>query len=389
MNTEQQYNDEIDLADLVRSLWNGKWLVIGITLATVIAATVYVVVTPKSYTGTLYITTIPISETNKYLPLSVAIEAIEASEASEASEFPRSVLESDLNNITKDQLALLFIEDVQTYAGLKKSIEEKKYFKKLENESNVEFTRRMEAVARTFTLSKVVNKKGEGDSKWLMEVTTQQPDLAIGVLADALLFSNNRVSHSVENTFNEILNAKSRNITGKINDINIAKNILIAQEKLKTQARLAFLNEQANLARAIKISKNTLNAQAFTTQSSLVSIIDQRQPYYLRGYTAIETEIDNLSSRQSPELFIPKLLDLDRQRQTLLQDKSIARLKEALKLTPIGTDAFKSAAYDLYTVQFKSTSKPKLVLTLSLVLGGMLGIFVLVIRNVVSRKEQP
>jgi chain length determinant protein (polysaccharide antigen chain regulator) len=389
MNTEQQYNDEIDLADLVRSLWNGKWLVIGITLATVIAATVYVVVTPKSYTGTLYITTIPISETNKYLPLSVAIEAIEASEASEASEFPRSVLESDLNNITKDQLALLFIEDVQTYAGLKKSIEEKKYFKKLENESNVEFTRRMEAVARTFTLSKVVNKKGEGDSKWLMEVTTQQPGLAIGVLADALLFSNNRVSHSVENTFNEILNAKSRNITGKINDINIAKNILIAQEKLKTQARLAFLNEQANLARAIKISKNTLNAQAFTTQSSLVSIIDQRQPYYLRGYTAIETEIDNLSSRQSPELFIPKLLDLDRQRQTLLQDKSIARLKEALKLTPIGTDAFKSAAYDLYTVQFKSTSKPKLVLTLSLVLGGMLGIFVLVIRNVVSRKEQP
>jgi LPS O-antigen subunit length determinant protein (WzzB/FepE family) len=163
MNTEQQYNDEIDLADLVRSLWNGKWLVIGITLATVIAATVYVVVTPKSYTGTLYITTIPISETNKYLPLSVAIEA---------SEFPRSVLESELNNITKDQLALLFIEDVQTYAGLKKSIEEKKYFKKLENESNVEFTRRMEAVARTFTLSKVVNKKGEGDSKWLMEVTT-------------------------------------------------------------------------------------------------------------------------------------------------------------------------------------------------------------------------
>ena len=247
----------------------------------------------------------------------------------------------------------------------------------------------MEAVARTFTLSKVENKKSESGSKWLMEVTTQQPDLAIGVLADALLFSNNRVSHSVENTFNVILNAKSRNITGKINDINIAKNILIAQEKLKTQARLAFLNEQANLARAIKINKNTLNAQAFTTQSSLVSIIDQRQPYYLRGYTAIETEIDNLSSRQSPELFIPKLLDLDRQRQTLLQDKSIARLKEALKLTPIGTDAFKSAAYDLYTVQFKSTSKPKLVLTLSLVLGGMLGIFVLMIRNVVSRKEQP
>jgi LPS O-antigen subunit length determinant protein (WzzB/FepE family) len=318
-----------------------------------------------------------------------AKQAKQASGASGASGARRSLHQTELNSIAKDQLALLFIEDVQTYVGLKKSMEEKKYFKKLENESNAEFTRRMEAVARTFTLSKVVNKKSEGGSKWLMEVTTQQPDLAIGVLADALLFSNNRVSHSVENTFKEILNVRSRSITDEVNDINIAKNILIAQEKVKTQARVAYLNEQAKLARAIKINNNTLSTQAFTTKSSLVSIIDQQKPYYLRGYIAIEMEIDNLSSRQSPELFIPKLLNLERQRQTLLQDNSIARIKEALKLTPIGTDAFKAAAYDLYTVQFKSTSKPNLVLALSLVLGGMLGIFVLMIRNVVSRKEQP
>jgi LPS O-antigen subunit length determinant protein (WzzB/FepE family) len=25
----QSFNDEIDLGDLVKSLWNGKWLVIG------------------------------------------------------------------------------------------------------------------------------------------------------------------------------------------------------------------------------------------------------------------------------------------------------------------------------------------------------------------------
>jgi LPS O-antigen subunit length determinant protein (WzzB/FepE family) len=319
-----------------------------------------VVVTPKSYTGTLYITTIPISETNKYLPL---------------SEAPHSLHQTELNNIAKDQLALLFIEDVQTYVGLKKSMEEKKYVKKLENESNAEFTRRMEAVARTFTLSKVANKKSEGGSKWLMEVTTQQPDLAIGVLTDALLFSNNRVSHSVENTLNEILNARSRSITSQINDINITKNVLIAREKLKTQARMAFLSKQASLAKIINLSQNTL--------------YQSQQPYYLRGYTVIEKEIEILSSQQSPKLFNPELLDLEQQRQTLLQDKSIARLKEALKLTPIGKDAFKAAAYGLYTVQFKSTSKPKLVLALSLVLGGMLGIFVLTIRNVVSRKEQP
>ena len=29
----QIHDDEIDLADLVRSLWRGKWLVVGIAIA--------------------------------------------------------------------------------------------------------------------------------------------------------------------------------------------------------------------------------------------------------------------------------------------------------------------------------------------------------------------
>ena len=49
----QAFNDEIDLADLIRALWQGKWLVIGVTLATLALGIAYLMITPKSYTASL------------------------------------------------------------------------------------------------------------------------------------------------------------------------------------------------------------------------------------------------------------------------------------------------------------------------------------------------
>ena len=368
MNSEpsQQYNDEIDLADLVRSLWKGKWLVMGTALATVILALVYLITVPKTYTGTLFIAPISIVDANKYLILN----------------------ETELLNVEINQLESLFIENLQAFDGLKKFAEEKKYIKRLENESNLEFTERKERVVReSFILSKQANKKGDIEPKWTMELTTHQPELAIEVLSNALSFSNDNVNIQMQNTFDIQTTIRARNIAMEIEDISIAADVLLAQEKLTTQVRLAFLKEQAIIARAVGIEQNTLTAQTFTTQSALVTNVSQEQPFYLRGYVPIEKEIDILSSRQAPELFIPELASLEKAKQELLLDQSVNRAKIAIKLTPIGTDTFKAASYDLSAIEFKSQTKTTLILALSLVLGGMLGIFVLLIRNVLVRKE--
>jgi chain length determinant protein (polysaccharide antigen chain regulator) len=368
MNSEpsQQYNDEIDLADLVRSLWKGKWLVMGTALATVILALVYLITVPKTYTGTLFIAPISIVDANKYLILN----------------------ETELLNVEINQLESLFIENLQAFDGLKKFAEEKKYIKRLENESNLEFTERKERVVReSFILSKQANKKGDIEPKWTMELTTHQPELAIEVLSNALSFSNDNVNIQMQKTFDIQTTIRARNIAMEIKDISINADILISQEKLNAQIRIAFLKEQAILARAIGIEKHTHTEQTFATQSALVTNVNQEQPFYLRGYVAIEKEIDILSSRQAPELFIPELAGLEKRKEQLLRDQSVERAKIAIKSTPIGTDTFKAAAYDLSAIKFKSKTKTSLILALSLVLGGMLGIFVLLIRNALVRQE--
>ena len=368
MNTEQSQpdNDEIDLADLIRSLWNGKWVVISTTIVAVMAAVIYLTITPKTYTGALEISPLPTVDAEVYLPLN----------------------ESELIGINNKQLETLFIEDILTYEALEASIKESSYLEKLATESELEFSLRISSAARKFTLSKQSNKKDkEQQPKWTLALTTQQPELAIKVVSDALSVANDSVNHQVQIMMDKHLAAHSRGITRELEDIDTATSIVLNNEKLKTQFRLAFLDEQASLARAIGIDKNTLTAQTFTTQSALVTSVNKEELFYLRGYIAIEKEMEILSSRQSPQLFIPELISNERRKQQLLKDSSVTNAKKLIALTPIGTEAFEAVSYDLASIDFQSKTKTSLILALSIVLGGMLGIFVLLIRNAVVRKE--
>jgi len=368
MNTEQSQpdNDEIDLADLIRSLWNGKWVVISTTIVAVMAAVIYLTITPKTYTGALEISPLSSVDAEVYLILN----------------------ESELIGINNKQLETLFIEDILTYEALEASIKESSYLEKLATESELEFSLRISDAARKFTVSKQSNKKDkEQQTKWTIALTTQRPELAIKVVTDAMSIANDNVNRQVQNSMDRLLAAHSRGITRELKDIDTDTSIALNNEKLKTQFRLAYLKEQASLARAIGIDKNTLTAQTFTTQSALVTSVNKEEPFYLRGYIAIEKEIEILSSRQSPQLFIPELISNERRKQQLLKDSSVTYAKKLIALTPIGTAAFEAVSYDLPSIEFQSKTKTSLILALSIVLGGMLGIFVLLIRNAVVRKE--
>jgi len=368
MNTEQSQpnNDEIDLADLIRSLWFGRWVVISTTIVAVMAAAIYLTITPKTYTGAIEISPLSTVDAEVYLPLN----------------------ESKLIGINNKQLETLFIEDILTYEALEASIKENSYLEKLATESELEFSLRIKGAARKFTVLKPINKKDkEQQPEWTIAFTTQQPELAIKVVTDALSVANDSVNRQVQNSMGRLLAAHSRGIRRGLEDIDTATSIALNNEKLKTQSRLAFLDEQAVLARVLGIDKNTLTAQTFTTQSTLVTSVNKEEPFYLRGYIAIEKEMETLSSRPSPQLFIPELVTNEKRKEKLLQDRSINRAKTLLALTPIGTAAFEATSYDLASIDLQSKTKTSPILALSIVLGGMLGIFVLLIRNTVVRKE--
>jgi len=66
MQNNQTHSDEIDLVDLVRSLWDGKWLVIGVMCITLMLAAAYLVLVPKTYTASFEISPLPAAQLGIY-----------------------------------------------------------------------------------------------------------------------------------------------------------------------------------------------------------------------------------------------------------------------------------------------------------------------------------
>ena len=108
------------------------------------------------------------------------------------------------------------------------------------------------------------------------------------------------------------------------------ENALVDYER-KTANRLAFLREQAAIARKLGVSKNTIEAQMFSAQNGVVANVKTDTPFYLRGYEAIEKEIELIEAREDTRAFVSGLFELEQQRRELEQDKTLQRaeLKKA------------------------------------------------------------
>jgi hypothetical protein len=63
------------------------------------------------------------------------------------------------------------------------------------------------------------------------------------------------------------------------------------------------MNKHA-IARKLGIKKNTIESQMFDTQNTVVTNVKTDTPFYLRGYEAIEEEINLIKGRKNKSAFV-------------------------------------------------------------------------------------
>jgi LPS O-antigen subunit length determinant protein (WzzB/FepE family) len=110
-----------------------------------------------------------------------------------------------------------------------------------------------------------------------------------------------------------------------IEDVEILIANALADYDRKTADRLAFLKEQAAIARKLGVAKNTIEAQMFNAQNGIVANVKTDTPFYLRGYEAIEKEIELIETRDDKKAFVSGLFELEQKKRELQQDKTIQR----------------------------------------------------------------
>jgi LPS O-antigen subunit length determinant protein (WzzB/FepE family) len=324
-------------------------------------------IAPKSYTASLNILALPNSQADVYIELNEA-----------------KIITAD-----KQLLLTLFVEDLKTQTQSGNDL-------------------RLSIVSVTPTQSR-------------LSFPTQAPGQLTQTIADALELANQNVNQQLELNLSRHSDKLAVNNTTAIEALDLEKlqkivmfkagqnrQIAVLTEQIQSdraryesffKEKLTVLIEQATIARALNLKEANVNFNGQLVSS------DQ----YFKGYLALEQEIKMLNSRglsdelipkltekktlisqvksQIVEVYLPDLARIEFLKSELLKNKEVKSVEMMLAKTPIGTDQFSAAVYNLDTLVYKNNIKTSLILALSIVLGGMLGIFVLLIRNMLIKQD--
>ena len=175
----------------------------------------------------------------------------------------------------------------------------------------------------------------------------------------------------------------------KVEDINQKIEFAKNDYDIETSNRLAFLNEQASIARELNIKNNTLEVENFNTSSGgVISNLQTAKPYYMRGYSMIEKEINLIESRNNKDAFTKNLLDLEKQRRDLLENKSLERIAQLFNSTPImNGNNFKAAKIIFKDTEYEASSSLVKAVLFSGIFGIIFGMFYVLISNAIQQRR--
>ena len=364
-------DDEIDLGKIILDLWEGKWKIITSTLIAFTIGLGFVFLTPQpSYQAITEIRPITSIDSRKYNQLN----------------------SFDFFKVTRQNLLNLYIEQVEYKSIFIDVIKDLEIYKKSDFETEEDYDNAILRLAsRIEILFPNDNRENEDIIKYhqiLFSHTDQE--LWKNILTEFHKINQEFVRQELIDRFNQqILIARSKN---KFDIEDIEKNIN-AQKivyNLKIQNRLAVLEEQAQLARTLGIKKNTFEAQNFDSKNFTITNIDTNAPFYLRGYDSIEKEISLIKSRKEEKNYIIELVELERKKYLLNENKNLERIEELFLNTPVQQkENFVAVNLNIAETKFEYDNNQKYTkLILAIFLGLFVGCFYVLLSNALRNRKK-
>ena len=385
------YDDEIDLMQIVLTLWDGKWKIIGIVIVSLLGTFGYQFTQPQStFDATTDIKPITSVEAERYR-ISNAVGFFEVSP-------------STLLNLYIDQLeeGILFEEAIRKYDLLDVT----KY------EDDEAFNEAVIALASSIEILPTINYDRVADkNKWDVADGTERGDIrrywtisfkhndyekwkkAISSV-DSLVTQS--VKSILQQRFQTSLSVARQKRDFDIEDLYLQIDNARADYLRSMKDKLAFLIEQNEIAKKLDIARSTIETQQFKmlsqvqTQHSTITNVNSDIPYYFRGYEPISKEIEFIQARTNNDAFTPGLIELEHKLRDLEQDKTLERAELLFATTPIAsTNDFSAVSVMVEGTDFEAQNTPMLKLTLAVVISGMVGAMYVLFSNAIrKRKEQ-
>ena len=379
-------NDEIDLIEVVVNIWNNKLKIATITaIFIIISAGLYFAIKPPLNAKT-EILPITIFENNLYLPYNSLL----APQAQSDDE--KIITQQRLNNINKDYLLSLFLEELRTKAIIQEAIKKYQLIDQSKFNDVDEYLEEVEKYALSLDLLRPVNvdgsNRGETRLNWIIEFEINDKDK----YEKALSYVESEINKNIQKYLTETFNATLSNLKlidqFKLEDLEIKIENVKNDYDAETINRLAFLREQALIARKLNIANNTLEVENFSTPSGVISNVQTATPYYMRGYSMIEKEIELIETRTNKDAFTKNLLELEKQKRELLIDKSLERIEKLFNSTPIvNGNNFKAASIIYKDTEYEASFSFIKSVLFAGIFGIIFGMFYVLISNAIQQRK--
>ena len=429
--TKPHYEDEIDLVELAQTVWEGKWKIVAVVAFSVLSVFGYQTFQPQPN----------FDASTEIKPItSVAAERYRQSNALGFFE------------ITPNTLLNLYIEQLDERTLFEEAIRKYQLLDFERYEDKQAYEEAVIALASSIEILPPINidgaEKGDvrrfwtigieynDDAKWksvlsfvdsnanqsVQRILQQRFQTSLSVAKQKQMFELEDIQTQMVNAkrdFDKEMAEFELKQGFQLEDVQTQIDNALADYERKTSDRLAFLLEQAAIARKLGVAKNTIEAQMFSAQNGVVANVKTDTPFYLRGYEAIEKEIELIELRKDIKAFIGGLFELEQKKRSLEQDRTLQRVEKnkayldslielekkerqieqnktleraesLFNSTPIvSTEDFSAVSVTVDATAFETKSKKMLMLALAVVIGGMIGVvYVLISSAVRNRKQQ-
>jgi LPS O-antigen subunit length determinant protein (WzzB/FepE family) len=368
----QQFDDEIDLFELFETVWNGKWTIVLTSFLATLLAFGYILIKPASYTVTAELNTASPSVFTRYAGINEVLKA---------NSFDYLISNENIFNS--------FVSEFNDYEELKAVLSDNEYVRSVLSETEAA---KRENVLVSFAKEFKIQPPAKNQTNWTVGFEWNDADEGKKILDSAFNQTLANVKASVLMDIEALANAVASRNELKIQKLKADLASLNEAIALKVEQRSLFLKEQAAIARALDIQKNQLDDGGLAqSQSSSVtlSVNATDTPFYLRGYAAIEAELELLESRSSKTAlkFDDRYVSIMSNLAAVEHDASVQQVL-AVQQNISNANESEWIVFDSALADVKSKTKPSLILALAIVLGGMLGTLIVLIRGAVRKRKE-
>ena len=367
---QPQYSDEVDLVELIQTVWNGKLVILAFVFVSLAAAFGFTIIRPApDFLATSQIKPIFTEDEEKYRKFNAV----------------------DVYQVDADMLLAHFIEQLDNREVVQKLLVKHRLVDRNDFDSDEDFDDALVQLASSIDITPPSDDEsqqiGEDSKHWTLSFEYNDRDKWLALLKDLKLETTRQVQRLLTNQFANIIEAMVTKRAFELEDLETAIDNTFADYEQVVTNRVAFLKEQAAIARTLNVADNTIETQSFATQSGMITNITTEVPFYLRGYKAIEKELELLRSRDDLAPFIDNLAELQSQKRAIEQDKTVERAKSLFALSPIGSEqGFSAVSFEAASTTFKTQSNRMLVVILAAFIGGIIGIAYVLVSNAIKNR---